>query len=412
MANANNITILVLTFLLGLLSAEAPCMCRSDALIAQKEVKSEKSVATPARPHAIFDQGVAFFQKGQYQEALAKFIASYNANEDPPVACLHQGISYYRLADYKRAEQMFQFTIDTFPDSLAAKTAADWLAMLKKERPGSEAKKIEKDVPGAILMTVPYVLSEDGHMLVTVRINDKPIVCFFDTGAEMTFFTSSQLARAGIKLDTQRSGARAEGIGGEAQLEKARVVVSLGGLYRPMTIYIQDDGSMIKNSGSDAIFAYPLLGQDFYGGLPYTIDDRSHTISFLKSAPAGRDPDAVPYTLEGRAIVVTPKVNGRECPMYLDTGASSVAFSDDHLAYYSISRPTNAIKGLSVGVGGQRQSYIFEIDNMSLGPIERKRVRATCSVHSKMGKPLLGRSFLAGLRFTIDPKAKLIHFEE
>lgn len=97
--------------------------------------------------------------------------------------------------------------------------------------------------------------------------------------------------------------------------------------------------------------------------------------------------------------------------MYLDTGASQVVFADRHLAQCGLNRPVEATNTVRRTNGGRRDSYAFTIDNIKLGPIEKTEVNATVLLNSKFSKPLLGQSFLQGLRYTVDPARNVIRFE-
>lgn len=386
---------------------------------------TQSAFAFPAR-HAATDEGIILFQQTQYKKALEKFIAAYEANEDPPVDCFQQALCYYKLGDQARARQMFKFVVDNFPSSSAAQSANQWLAdaaLWNAAAPSSPANLLNaasslgntKNGSAAIVpkCVVPYMTDQSNMILVQVMINGKPIPAYFDTGAEVSFFTTSQLLRAGIQLQTSSAGkARLGGIGGETQASIVEVDMQMGGLAKHMKIFVQDDASMIRNIGERSVVNLPLIGEDLYGGLTFSIDDRLHTITFYPDGISGRDPDAVPYYNQGKLIIVKPKINGRECEMILDTGAAIVSFSDLQLSSAGMSRPTNAGRAGSVGIGGMRQSYVFEVDSISLGAIEKRHVQASCDIFGSGPKPLLGRTFLKGLKLTIDPKAHLLHLEQ
>lgn len=365
-------------------------------------------------------QGFFLYQRKEYRNALSSFIAAYKAQEDPPTACMGQGTCYYSLGDTARARQMFNFLLTNFPNSPSCSDAREWLTRIDGKS-ASTATIATSSAPNSISAesfrldqpaTVGYSLARGGHLLVEASINGSPVTCIFDTGAECSFFTTSQLAKAKIDLKTQRSNVVFSGTGGETQARSAVVDLSLGrAISRRQTIYIQDDSSLIRNRGGDSVFDYPLIGQDFFNDLAYTIDDRSHLITFLPPTMFPKDSEAVPFSFEGKLIIVTPKVNGRECPMILDTGASSVSFSDKALSAIGMGHSSGEVaSGKSLGIGGTRVMYAFDLRSLQLGPVQRQNVRAACDLHGSIGKPLLGRSFLQGLSFTIDPKAKLIHF--
>ncbi len=233
----------------------------------------------------------------------------------------------------------------------------------------------------------------------------------FDTGADACFATTSQLSGQGIVLNTQRSNMRMVGIGGETQTQVAQVVIAVGPVARAVSLLIQDDAVLRANQGASAVVDQPLLGQNFFQDLAVEVDEPTGRIAL--SAPqtkAVKGEDVIPFHREGNLIIVKPKIMGRECEMILDTGASSVAFTDRQFSGFGFSRPTSANTSTSLGVGGKRSSFMFSVDKVELGPIAREGVRSSLDLNGTMSYPLLGQSFLQGLHFIIEPKLKQVIF--
>ena len=97
--------------------------------------------------------------------------------------------------------------------------------------------------------------------------------------------------------------------------------------------------------------------------------------------------------------------------MILDTGSSSVAFTDRQFSGFGFNRPTSANSGTSLGVGGARSSFSFVVDKVELGPVSREGVKSSLDLNGTMTYPLLGQSFLQGLHFIIEPKLKQVIFK-
>lgn len=381
-------------------------------------------------------KGIELMMNGDYRSAISYFEAAYKAREHPPFACWHQAICYYNLGDKQRCKQYLKFIFANFPKSRMIASAQRTLAIVDSDEPPDEiqmpadyAQTYRYAGQGAAMSrqgqgrsitgkgssnssTAKFARTASGHMIVTVFINGRPAHAMFDTGAETTLFTSSQLEAARINLNTKRSNVTLVGVGGETGVTEAEVDFSVGGIRKSMTIYVQNDTVLKNNQGEDSALSYGLLGEDFFGDRAYTIDDRSRTITFYGDGVAlPKSANSVHFDREGALMIVTPKVNGRECPMVLDTGCSGIAFSDKHIAGMGLSRPTSANRGEALGVGGRRDSYIFEIDTIQLGGIEKKHVSASCDLHATNSRPLLGSSFLEGLVLTVDPKSRLIYLQ-
>lgn len=156
----------------------------------------------------------------------------------------------------------------------------------------------------------------------------------------------------------------------------------------------------------------PLLGQTFFKHFAYTIDYGSKSIMLTRKGAAVPSPvgSSVPFVREGNELVVQAQVNGKPYAMYFDTGAMNCAFTAQDCKKLQIEIPDDAEKGISVGVGGETNSYHFPISSLKLGPIEKRNMQVSVVENSKMGRPLLGQSFYAGWQYTIDNERKTINF--
>jgi clan AA aspartic protease (TIGR02281 family) len=201
------------------------------------------------------------------------------------------------------------------------------------------------------------------------------------------------------------------GVGGEAQTQIAPVVITVGPIARSLNLLVQDDAVLRANQGASAIVGQPLLGQNFFHDLAVEIDETTHRIAFMAPQTKSVPGDAsIPFRREGNLVIVKPKIMGRECEMILDTGASSLAFTDRQFSGFGFNRPTNANSATSTGVGGNRSSYMFFVDKVELGPVAREGVKASLDLNGTMTYPLLGAPFLDGLHFIIEPKLKQVIF--
>ena len=61
-------------------------------------------------------------------------------------------------------------------------------------------------------------------------------------------------------------------------------------------------------------------------------------------------------------------------------------------------------------LGGHREGYSFSLDEVQLGPIVKKHVRAGSANYMAISKPLLGHSFFEGTAFTVDNEAHVLRF--
>lgn len=359
--------------------------------------------------NAYYDQGVRSYQKGDFQNALRYFAAASKQGETGD--CLYyQGLCFQQLGNLPRAKAIWKFTAANFPNTASAQAASNALSQIKQYSQGNASSGQPATTAATTsaprlsqVVEVPFVRLSSGHIIVRAAVNGQPIDMMFDTGAADCFFRQDDFDKMGLKVP---SGERRRylGVGGEITATVVPVRLSLGGFSRQLGVSVQDPDfqrTQAQNNSTN----YPLLGENFFGDLVFQIDSSQNVIRFLPSAK-DVDGETVPVSRDNNNLIVTVKVNGRECPMILDTGADTVCFTDKHLANLGINRPVSADAGFSGGVGGKRLAYMFTIDSISMGSVEKKNVKAAVALDSTMDRPLLGASFLKGLVLTFDPASK------
>lgn len=368
--------------------------------------------------------GSTLMDRKDYSHAIAYFDAAIKAKEHPPLALMNEAVCYYNLKYRSRAMQCLIIILQNYPKSRMVESAKHMLKTITGSNPPAQILVQDRDSSAQSSnrtsgtdnsdKALHYAVSPSGHMIVPCFLNRQPIAGIFDTGASVTWFSNSQLKNAKIELKTKRSNIRTVGIGGESEVQEASVDFWLGNIHKEnFLVIVENDEILRRNQGESAVLDYGLVGANAFGDCAFTINDRNHTITFHKNGftPATNS-SALSFRMEGNEIIVRPKVNGRECDMTLDTGCSSVAFTDRLLPAIGMSVPTDSRLGQSLGIGGKRSSRIFEINSIKMGNVEKKNVKAACDMQSGIEYPLLGRSFLEGLILTIDPRQKKLYISE
>lgn len=376
----------------------------------------------PGAQTSAYEQGVSFYATRKFPEALSQFESSGIPPSQAANAAYYRALCYHQMGRIKQAIVAYKLVVTKFPDTSAAQNSLKVLVKLDPSVANAVAHNpLNQGIDWTGLsdeVSIPYKKGYGGHMFVQAHINGAPVTMLFDTGAGATTSPQSYLSEHGVIVQKTKYGGRMTGVGGEVPAYVALAQVQLGELKRQIPILVEEDEASILNNNA-SVMKYPLLGQSFFKDIPYEIDDSQHLIIFKKPSAKMSSKTAstfindkeVPYYQDGQHIIVRPKINGRECEMIFDTGASTVAFADRHLAQCGLNRPTDAGHAHGGGVGGQKEAYVFYLDSVSLGPIERKDVRAQVLINSNFPKPLLGQTFLNGLRYTIDPIKKVIRFE-
>jgi len=387
-----------------------------------------------ASAETAFDKGVQAYKNKRYEEAVSCFRSAANQGINQPNAVYYMAMCYQQLGNLQEAHDSYKFVCTRFPNSAVSDRS---FAMMKQigarlqeiqdgggsskpiTAPGEPLPEKPKNIAplGAGAKVVRYTdEAADGRMYVDGTINGRKCKILFDTGAGVTFCRQSFLDKQNWKFDWIDEKATIPGALKEAMAKVALVKINVGGINREVKIYVEQDPPESLYASYDNC---PIIGQSFFGDLKYEIDGLREWIIFRpggpppsKNAPKPKlAANEVAYVREGHHIIVKTKVNNRECDMYLDTGASQVVFADRHLAQCGLNRPVDATNTVRRTSDGRRDSFAFTIDNIKLGPIDKTEVNAAVLLNSKFSKPLLGQSFLKGLRYTVDPTRNVIRFE-
>jgi clan AA aspartic protease (TIGR02281 family) len=380
--------------------------------------------------NADFGAGVKLYAAGNFNGAIPKFTAARAAKFQPENALYYQALCHHRLGQVEKAKELYRKIVTEYGTTAAADNARTALGITSPAATAASATA-PTAVSSAVALSggpieksvnceIPFSNNPEG-MIVPVQVGGIWVAAIWDTGASPVFFPKSVLEKAGIDLKSMTKAGRAVGIGGEIQTYRLNTTVRVGNQLISMPIMVEDDTASQRNDDRARI-TYGLLGEDFFGRYVYEVDPSARVIRLLKrtnisthqppkTVPRAKGND-MPFRWEDGQIVVTPKINGRECEMIFDTGACSVAFNDKQLTAIGMTRPTNSQKALSYGVGGSRASFQFALDKVQFGPVTRSDVTASIDVFGTQGRPLLGQSFLGGVKYRIDPENSVIHFDE
>lgn len=419
-------------------------MRRLNSFLIAAIVSSTFLMAPPAVPaNPAFDRGAKLYQARDYNGALKQFAAAAAAGYQTPNALYYQALCHHQLGHIDKARELYNALVTKYGTSGAAVNARTALQQLSAPAPAAAATfqqpfayskadyqqaitppRVVSPQPagnnGEINCEIPYTDGPAG-MVVPVQVGGHWMTAVWDTGAAPVYFPKSQLEQAGIDLRNTTKAGAVSGIGGEVQTQRLMTTVRVGNQAIQMPILVEDDTATRRNSEGPHL-DFGLLGEHFFGRYVYEVDPAAHVIRLIRrtnvsmrtpprtvSRASGND---VPFRWEEGQIIVTPKVNGRECEMIFDTGAHSIAFNDKQLTAIGMTRPTNSRGALSYGIGGARAAYQFALKEVSLGPITRREVPASIDVFGTQDRPLLGQTFLGGLKYRIDPERCIIHFAD
>lgn len=371
-------------------------------------------------PPAVFAQdlyadGAKLYAARRYTQAIDYFRAAYTSGNQQANSTYYLALCYHQLGKLEDARQAYTMVVQKFPGTPAAANSQKMLARLGPvvaQSATSDQRVNWSQTPSNV--AIPFRKDpQQGWIIIPATIGDVPISMIFDTGAGITTGRQSFIDSNNIKVTETTHHGSLEGAGGEVQSSIVVAEVGVGPIKRNLAIAVEQDESYVAN-GKQVPTNMPLLGQNFFADLAYTIDDAAKTITFkdpVKVAQQANPDREASYRMDGTTMIIRPKLNGRECDMIFDTGCSLIAFADRHMDECGLVLPPSARSALSGGVGGSRQAFDFSIDTVQLGPVTRRNPQASVMLNSQLPEPLFGQSFLTGLRYTIDPLRKVVRFE-
>lgn len=383
----------------------------------------------------VYATGVKQLTAKQFAPAALSFKQAIKANPKNAMAYYYLGLAKHYQGDRQGALESYSKVLSSFPGTDACNLAVRGMASIdptileklglssgpaaapapvqRSQQGGSQQARGQSPFgPNDIVPQETRVNfnKEFNCMIVDARINGRSIKMMLDTGAENTVLGENTLQNLNLPVPTTGQTVDIYG-SGSTGAQKALVhyvELSLGGITR------KNFPILVKKEFDN----YPLIGQSFLRGMRYTVDGNNNTVVLQRAdaAPAtasssrGYDASDVPFQLEGREMTVMVQVNGRNMPMWFDTGASWITFTRSQAAAAGISVPDDAPVVNTKGAGGQNTQRMVRVQSIKLGPVEKRDFEVGVVDQSAQERPLLGGAFLSDQQYTIDNERKIIHF--
>jgi clan AA aspartic protease (TIGR02281 family) len=370
-----------------------------------------------------FTDGVMAFRSKDYKRASHIFENLKSAGGDLSQVFYYSAVTHEQLGEYDKAAGEYLTVVKNFPQSQAGR-----LSVVALQRPTFNALVQNAATPqrNPSLDTlpretwVPYKLKRKTSIVVEAYVDGKPCDMTFDTGAAACCITFDQLKALGIPPPQGKPDTLAGGAGSSERMGAwtLHLDLRLGKIERrqfPMLLL-------------DTHLPTPLLGENFYHDYAYTIDTASNSLIFKQhgaqtaatsySSSAGLTVGSngkyvynVPFTLEGKSLVVNANIEGKMVPMIFDTGADFSTFTTTQAAQLGLNFiPTGRVV-IMAGVGGKSTAKIFHLKSVRLGPIDSDMMCVVTEVGA-MPHPLLGQNFFHDYQYTIDHSSHVIRFEQ
>lgn len=364
-------------------------------------------------------QGVALYKQGKFAEAVKVLDGVCQNPTTDPNTLYYYALSLHQTGNFDKARRAYMRVTQQYPSSPAGRMASQALSAFgspgHSSGTGSTGGGSSSGSPGDSLPeTTKIYFRPDAHseMIVDAYVNNRPIKMIFDTGADGCAFGKNHLRELGIAMPTGQPHFKAQGVGDGGSQDGWNVpaTVRVGNIERKMQIGVQDNLPM-----------NPLLGQTFYQDYTYTIDKGANSITFTRKhrraasgstggSSGGIDRNSIPFEKVGNSMFVTAIVNGKPCKAIFDTGATNTVFAYGDIKSLGITIPDDAEETHGIGIAGPTKGVAFNLQRLSLGPIDRPDFQINVLEGFKEGHPLIGRSFLGDWQYTIDNDARVIHF--
>ncbi|MBY0359236.1 MAG: aspartyl protease family protein [Candidatus Obscuribacterales bacterium] len=350
-------------------------------------------------------RGVSFYNEKNYPQALKHFVAAVKTNPNNATALYYAGLCYSRSNAHDQASQIFRLIVQRFPKSQEAKLASTYLSAapaspVQTTTTAASAARSES-LPDQVI--IPFSKGLGGHLMVDGELNGRPLRMIFDTGANSCCFGQNSLDQAGVSEQASRNAGYASGVGGNIPVKTMTASIKAGNLCRRLPILVQ------KN-----LFA-PLLGQPFYEGYDYYIDNNAGIIRFTKQGSNSKsqsfDSVEIPYVEMGSShIFVEADIDGCKLPVCFDTGAGGgISMSLTQLAAAGMSIPQDAVPTRVRGVAGESLAWTFKARVVRVGAIQKAGLPVTV-LQGSLPCALIGEDFFGQRTYTIDKVKKVIRF--
>lgn len=405
-----------------------------------------------AQADANVQDGLQLMQQKNYPRAVASFEQALRVNPSNQSALYCLGTCYYEMKNLANAKSYYESAVKANPNSATGKAAMTALKSLSQPARQGSAGAVrttsysshnntsistattsgagrmgsgqESSEPQEDLSRLPSdsrvrfhrkVESGGDHLYVDAHINNRPITMMFDTGAEECSIGFNHLSQLGLATPTGKPFGEMMGMGTKTPKKAWRVLTTI----RVGNIERKNFPIMIKQGNEfDA-----LIGQSFLKAFHYTVeadsDPSTGSIRFTRSSGRNsgsiyqqRDTHSeVPYTREGKEMLVTVQIDGKAVPMYFDTGAAGVSIPRHLAKSMNISIPGDAQESVDMGTsGGQARALIFPIRSIKLGPIEKTNFDIRVVDEPGLKRGLVGQSLFHDWRYTIDSTNNVIKF--
>ena len=274
-------------------------------------------------------------------------------------------------------------------------------------------------------LTIPITLSKDGLPQLNILVNNIATKAVFDSGASDFIISKPMAYKFGIDLNKSKPDIEITGSGSKKNNNAFSNKVD----FQCDLIHWTEFPVLITNENFPLI---PVLGSNCLNNYDYFLDKENLKLHLtLKNNKNKLKTDTIPvfdkFSLDSKCkyqfavpfffdksnlIVVTAKINDVDCPMTLDTGASTSLFTYETIKKYNLKLALLNDKDVHWGVNGNCQSQTCNINTFKLGPMVLHNLKASVTNQSNAKRPLLGSDVFYNWIINVDKQNMVITFKQ
>lgn len=355
--------------------------------------------------------GVGHYKRGDYKSALQSFMTARLKGDRTPETYLYVAHCWSALGKPDTAAKIYRDIIKTCKGQPAERLAAQCIKGLEaKSSPLSGKHFVISSPAGAgpantlISMPaeerIPYKRQAGNHLYVRGEINGRSTDVLFDTGAYTVLVGKDQLVSLGVKPPDGPSQIVGSGAAGALRGWEQVLEISVGRIKRRMPVKVVEGSQML------------LLGQPFFQGIHYQIDNASNYLIFTRdsrdiSKQMTYDSIEVPFKMVHGNCMVSARVNGVPTQMNFDTGAPKCLFTN--MAMNQLGLKVVATTEIPGAGGLVVPGYYCLADIVELGPIRKQGLEVLVSPSCTQN--VLGQDFFGRMKFIVDNEKQVIRFQ-
>ncbi len=363
--------------------------------------------------------------KKQFKELLK----TTNIDDSRTIASI-----YYNLAiistkenNLKEALEFYALVYNLRPNSHIGRYSFAQIQAINKLNSSIYSNKNNNNLDNPLELTVPIILSKDGLPLLNILINQIPTLAVFDSGASDLIINRKLANQIGLNIQHLIPNTQVTGSGSKNSNKAWSSFID----FQCNLIHYPHFPVLITNENFPLM---PVLGSNCMSNYDYFLDKdnlKLHlTLKNNSKLITVKNSNSMPFNIftldnnckyqfkipfffdQNNLIVINVKINNVNCPMTLDTGASTSMFTYDLIKKYNLKLTLLNDHDTHWGISGSCKSQTCNINTLSIGPLILNNLKASVTSQSNAKRPLLGSDALRNWLINVDKVNLVITFKQ